>query len=188
MVGDGSITLALCLPQQSDLAPQTRVALSSMAWNTGQAAGRAQMTRSTSEVAVCCSSDSVSSACASARPRTAARSRSQITAWSAKVVASSICRCVNVAPRPAPCTSTPIGIASRNKGDAEHGVDTTRSIASRRAYSEISQHVSDMTTSLSSNHPASDSAATRLESSAFHVVVEFGRISIGRRELENRPF
>jgi len=37
-------------------------------------------------------------------------------------------------------------------------------------------------------HPASDSAATRLESSAFHVVVEFGRISIGRRELENRPF
>jgi len=72
-----------------------------MAWNTGSSSpGELEMTRSTSEVAVCCSSDSVSSRVRFLHVRTAARSRSQSTAWSAKVVASSICRCVMVAP---PC-------------------------------------------------------------------------------------
>ena len=52
-------------------------------------------TFSTSEVAVCCSSDSVSSrvrACTSSNSRTFSMA---ITAWSAKVVTSSICLSVN---------------------------------------------------------------------------------------------
>ena len=53
------------------------------------------MTPSTSEVAVCCSSDSDSSrvrACTSSNSRTFSIA---ITAWSAKVVTSSICLSVN---------------------------------------------------------------------------------------------
>src|SRR5215813_4726314 len=69
-----------------------RTAFSSMAWNTGSnSPGELEMTRSTSEVAVCCSSASVSSrvrACTSSNSRTFSIA---ITAWSAKVVISSIC-------------------------------------------------------------------------------------------------
>ena len=60
-----------------------------------QLAGRAEMTCSTSEVAVCCSSASESSrvrACTSSNSRTFSIA---ITAWSAKVVTSSICLSVN---------------------------------------------------------------------------------------------
>ena len=60
---------------------------SSMAWNTGSSSpGELEMTRSTSEVAVCCSSASESSrvrACTSSNSRTFSIA---ITAWSAKVV------------------------------------------------------------------------------------------------------
>ena len=73
------------------------------------------MTRSTSEVAVCCSSASESSrvrACTSSNSRTFSIA---ITAWSAKVVTSSICFSVNG------CTAcaqemTPIGVPSRSSG------------------------------------------------------------------------
>jgi hypothetical protein len=57
--------------------------------------GDPEMTLSTSDVAVCCSSDSVSSrvrACTSSNSRTFSIA---ITAWSAKVVASSICLSLN---------------------------------------------------------------------------------------------
>ena len=64
-----------------------RVAFSSMAWNTGSSSpGELEMTPSTSEVAVCCSSASESSlvrACTSSNSRTFSIA---ITAWSAKVV------------------------------------------------------------------------------------------------------
>ena len=56
--------------------------------------GELEMTCSTSEVAVCCSSDSLSSrvrACTSSNSRAFSIA---ITAWSAKVVTSSICRSV----------------------------------------------------------------------------------------------
>ena len=79
-----------------NLASQMRVAFSSMAWNTGSSSpGELEMTCSTSEVAVCCSSASVSSrvrACTSSNSRTFSIA---ITAWSAKVVTSSICFSVN---------------------------------------------------------------------------------------------
>ena len=50
-------------PSRSNMVPnaasQIRVAFSSMAWNTGSSSpGELLMTLSTSEVAVCCSSDS----------------------------------------------------------------------------------------------------------------------------------
>ena len=49
-------------PQTPNLASQMRVAFSSMVWNTGcSSPGELEMTRSTSEVAVCCSSASASS-------------------------------------------------------------------------------------------------------------------------------
>ena len=65
-----------------NLASQMRVAFSSMAWNTGSSSpGELLMTRSTSEVAVCCSSASL----VSLNSRTFSIA---ITAWSAKVLSS----------------------------------------------------------------------------------------------------
>ena len=79
-----------------NLASQMRVAFSSMALNTGSSSpGELEMTFSTSEVAVCCSSDSVRS---SVRWRSSLSSRvfsMAITAWAAKFCTSSICLSVN---------------------------------------------------------------------------------------------
>ena len=73
-----------------------RVAFSSIAWNTGSSSpGELEMTFSTSEVAVCCSSDSVRS---SVRWRSSLSSRvfsMAMTAWAAKFWTSSICLSVN---------------------------------------------------------------------------------------------
>ena len=70
----------------------TRTAFASRAWNTGSSSpGELEMTLRTSEVAVCCSSASDNSrvrACTSSNSRTFSIA---ITAWSAKVVTSSIC-------------------------------------------------------------------------------------------------
>ena len=69
-----------------------RTALASIALNTGSSSpGELEMTFSTSEVAVCCSSASLRS---SVRCRSSLSSRTfsmAITAWAAKVVTSSIC-------------------------------------------------------------------------------------------------
>ena len=73
-------------------ASQMRTAFASMVWKTGSSSpGEVEMTCSTSDVAVCCSKDSLSSrvrACTSSNSRTFSVA---ITAWSAKVVTSSIC-------------------------------------------------------------------------------------------------
>ena len=74
------------------LASQMRVAFSSMASNTGSSSpGELEMTRSTSDVAVCCSSDSLRSP---VRWRSSLSSRvfsMAMTAWAAKLCSSSIC-------------------------------------------------------------------------------------------------
>ena len=71
------------------LASQMRVAFSSMAWNTGSSSpGDELMTRSTSAVAVCCSSDCRNSL--SSRVFSMA-----MTAWAAKFCTSSTCLSVN---------------------------------------------------------------------------------------------
>ena len=79
-----------------NLASQMRAAFSSMALNTGSSSpGELEMTLSTSEVAVCCSSDSLRS---SVRWRSSLSSRvfsMAMTAWAAKFVTSSICLSVN---------------------------------------------------------------------------------------------
>ena len=103
------------------LASQMRIALASMAWNTGSSSpGELLMTLKTSEVAVCCSSASVSSrvrACTSSNSRVFSMA---ITAWSAKVVTRSISLAVNGST--VRCTSpmTPIGVALAQQRDAEH--------------------------------------------------------------------
>ena len=70
-----------------NLAPQTRTAFSRIFWNSGaSSSSELLIAPSTSEVAVCCSSDSVRSrvfACTSSNNRTFSIA---ITAWSAKVV------------------------------------------------------------------------------------------------------
>jgi hypothetical protein len=74
------------------------------------------MTCSTSDVAVCCSSDSDNSrvrACTSSNSRTFSIA---ITAWSAKVVTSSICLSVNGSTVLRVKTSTPVGVPSRSIG------------------------------------------------------------------------
>ena len=95
------------------LDSQMRVAFSNIALKTGaNSPGELLMTLSTSAVAVCCSSDSRSS---SSRPRTFSIA---ITAWSAKVLTSSICLSVNGRTTRRRVTSTPIGCPSRKKGDS----------------------------------------------------------------------
>ena len=79
-----------------NLASQMRTAFASMVANTGsRSPGELLMTRSTSDVAVCCSR---------ASPRSLVRRRSSLssrvfsmamTAWSAKVVTKSICFSLN---------------------------------------------------------------------------------------------
>ena len=79
-----------------NVASQMRTAFASMVSKTGSnSPDDVEMTCSTSEVAVCCSSASLSSrvrACTSSNSRTFSIA---ITAWSAKVVISSICLSVN---------------------------------------------------------------------------------------------
>ena len=88
-----------------------------MASNTGSSSpGELEMTCSTSEVAVCCSSASESSrvrACTSSNSRTFSIA---ITAWSAKVVTSSICLSVKGRMVLRCKVMTPIGIPSRSSG------------------------------------------------------------------------
>jgi hypothetical protein len=94
-----------------------RVAFASMAWNTGSSSlGELDMTRRTSEVAVCRSKASESSA---VRARTSSNSRAfsmAITAWSANVVTSSICLWVNGLAFVRASTITAIGAPSRIRG------------------------------------------------------------------------
>ena len=74
-----------------NLASQMRTAFASMVSKTGSnSPGDVEMTCSTSEVAVCCSS--ATSRCSSLSSRTFSMA---ITAWSAKFVTSSICLSVN---------------------------------------------------------------------------------------------
>jgi hypothetical protein len=88
MTRSASPSERLILP---NLASQSLIAFASMASNTGfSSPGEPDMTFSTSEVAVCCSSASVSSlvrACTSSNSRTFWIA---ITAWSAKVSNSEI--------------------------------------------------------------------------------------------------
>jgi len=75
-----------------NFASQTRAALSSMVWKTGlNSPGDELMTRRTSDVAICCSSDSLRS---SVRWRSSLSNRvfsMAMTAWAAKLCTSSIC-------------------------------------------------------------------------------------------------
>ena len=108
-------------PSQSksvpNLASQRRVAFASMASNTGSSSpGELEMICSTSEVAVCCSSASLSSAvraCTSSNSRTFSIA---ITAWSAKIVTSSICFSENGRTVFLTSEITPIGFPSRRSG------------------------------------------------------------------------
>ncbi len=98
-------------------ALQMRTAFASNASNTGSSSpGELEITRRTSEVAVCCSRDSLSSlvrCCSASNSRTFSMA---ITAWSAKVATSSICLSVNGRTVRRDNTMTPIGIPSRSRG------------------------------------------------------------------------
>ena len=100
-----------------NLASQMRTALVSIVPNTGsRSPGELLITWSTSDVAVCCSSNSVSS-----RVRCCSASNSRvfsiaITAWSAKVSASSICLSVKGRTDFRPKVMAPIGDPSRRSG------------------------------------------------------------------------
>ena len=77
--------IGLGQPENPNLASQMRIAFSSMAWNTGsRSPGELEMTCSTSEVAVCC--------CSNSRDSLSRRVFSMaMTAWRAKFWTSSIC-------------------------------------------------------------------------------------------------
>ena len=114
-----------------------RVAFSSIVWKTGSSSpAEVEMTRSTSEVAVCCSSASLSSrvrACTSSNSRTFSMA---ITAWSANVETSSICLSVNGRTVVLTKLNTPIGTPSRISGTPKMvRTPPLRSIASNQVYS-----------------------------------------------------
>ena len=94
------------------------------------------MTCRISDVAVCCSSDSDSSP---VRARTSSNSRTfsiAITAWSAKVVTSSICLSVNGLTTARSETMTPIGNPFAQQRHAENGAKAAESPRHRsRVYS-----------------------------------------------------
>ena len=100
-----------------NLAPQTRVAFSSIFWKTGSnSPGEALMTWRTSDVAVCCSSDSASSrerACTSSNSRAFSMA---ITAWFAKVVARSTCLLLKGCTLLREMSSRPVTTPSRMRG------------------------------------------------------------------------
>ena len=93
---DRAETVALGKPQNAELGAADARGIVQHGLNTGSSSpGELEMTRSTSEVAVCCSSASESSrvrACTSSNSRTFSIA---ITAWSAKVWTSSICLSAN---------------------------------------------------------------------------------------------
>ena len=95
---------------QSLLASHSRAAFSATASSTGWiSVGELAMTPKISLVAVCCSNDSLSSL----NSRTFSMA---ITAWSAKVVTSSICRSVNGMTFFRQTENVPIGVPSRSMG------------------------------------------------------------------------
>jgi hypothetical protein len=73
-----------------------RTAFSSMVWNTGSSSpGELDMMLSTSDVAVCCSSDSVRSSVRWRNPLSRRVFSMAMTAWAAKFCTSSVCLSVN---------------------------------------------------------------------------------------------
>jgi hypothetical protein len=100
-----------------NLAPQMRTVFSSIARKTGSnSPGELLMTLSISDVAVCCSSDSLSSrvrCCSASKRRTFSMA---MTAWSAKVCANSICLSVNGSGLFLERKITPTTFPSRNSG------------------------------------------------------------------------
>ena len=79
-----------------DLASQMRMAFASIAWKTGSSSpGELLITPRTSDVAFCCSSNSVSSRVRASSSLNSRVFSMAITAWSAKVRSSATCASVN---------------------------------------------------------------------------------------------
>ena len=139
-----------------------RVAFASMAWNTGSSSpGELEMTCSTSEVAVCCSSASESSrvrACTSSNSRTFSIA---ITAWSAKVVTSSICLSVNGCTVLRCKTMTPIGDSFPQQRDAEHRPEPANLRGLPKGEFRVGQHIVNMNGSAFQHGAADDRPAPR---------------------------
>ena len=67
-----------------------------------------------------------------------------ITAWSAKVVTSSICLSVNGRVRSASMAITPIGSSLAHERDAEHGTISARFLALDEAVFRVVQNIGNM--------------------------------------------
>ena len=109
-----------------------------------QLAGRLEITCSTSEVAVCCSNASESSrvrACTSSNSRAFSIA---ITAWSAKVVSSSICLSVNGLTSVRCKPMAPIGTPSRRSGAPNKVLKRAIFCASPSSYSGSASDVGDL--------------------------------------------
>ena len=153
-------------------APQMRVAFSSIFWNTGSSSpAELLMTLSTSDVAVCCSSDSASSR---VRALTSSNSRTfsiAMTAWSANVVTSSICFSVKAWTARRVRAITPIGIPPA-AGAHLASFDSRRCVLPRQLVFRIGQDVEDLDRSSFEQGPTDNRPATWLypkASEIFHV-------------------
>src|SRR5215472_10192602 len=102
------------------------------------------MTFNTSDVAVCCSNDSLRSrvrACTSSNRRAFSIA---MTAWSAKVVTSSICLSVNGCTVLRCKVNTPIGIPSRKRGNTQCCAETSNFCGFDEFILGISKHVGNL--------------------------------------------
>ena len=167
-----------------NLASQSCVAFASIASNTGSSSpGELEITCSTSEVAVCCSSASDSSrvrACTSSNSRTFSIA---ITAWSANVVTSSICF---IGERPH-LESRQYDHTDRHafpqQWDAEHRVSSSNPPLLgeiRISKIGIGLHIGNMDDFALLRRAPKYRPPARLHRMVVHVLVVFGRVSVAR--------
>ena len=162
--------------------PQTwhrRCGPHSPTWFERLAASRraTEITRSTSDVAVCCSSDSHSSrvrCCSASNSRTFSIA---ITAWSAKVSTSLICLSVNGRTAARCRRSTPIGIPSRKSGTPRMVRKSPSLAISRSLYSDRQEHPELSGFALQQNS-ANCTAASRRKCQMRLVFLELRRVTV----------
>src|SRR5262252_1820382 len=156
-------------------------AFASIARNTGSSSpGELEITRSTSDVAVCCSSDSVRSrvrACTSSNSRTFSIA---ITAWSANVVITSTCLSVNGVVTERASTSAPM-VCFPEQRNREHGAKASSFLGLSPGVFGISQDIGDLDNPPFQQGPPHHGPSACFNRDGLQVVIGVGGDAIARR-------
>ena len=154
-----------------NLASHNRVAFSNIASKTGfNSSGEVEIICNTSEVAVCRSSDSERSrvrACTSSNSRTFSIA---ITAWSAKVVTSSISCCVKWINRGSRQEHGPNGNPLSHQRNAERSAKVSEFLIFEPREFRICQNILNMNDGAFEHGAPTDRAPVELQGMSLHVV------------------